>query len=101
MSLSPLQNSSNPSPVPGPSTLMATSGFSSLKSSATSPVMGSTVDDPEMKRLPVSPAASAPPPFPPHAAATRASAANGTVAASRFVLPVMLFPPHIPAAVSR
>ena len=48
MSISPLQKSSKPSPVPGPSTLMATSGFVSLKISATTDEIGSTVDEPEI-----------------------------------------------------
>ena len=48
MSVSPLQNSSNPSPVPGPSTLNPTSGLVSLKISATTDEIGSTVDDPEI-----------------------------------------------------
>src|ERR671922_100912 len=65
MSVSPLQNSSKPSPVPGPSTVMLTSGFSSTNSSATSEEMGSTVEDPEMKMSPVSSEFPDPPPSPP------------------------------------
>src|SRR5690606_13010361 len=52
MSISPLQNSSNPSPVPGPSTFTATSGACSAKDSATAVEMGSTVDEPETRTSP-------------------------------------------------
>ena len=66
MSVSPLQNSANPSPVPGPSTLIATFGLVSLKSSATSDEIGSTVDEPEITIVPVRsadpPVAPVPPP---------------------------------------
>jgi hypothetical protein len=48
MSVWPSQNSSKPSPVPGPSTAMSTLLFSPVKASAASDVIGSTVDDPEM-----------------------------------------------------
>ncbi len=48
MSVSPAQKRAKPSPVPGPSTLMATLGFCSLKSSLTRVEMGSTVEEPEM-----------------------------------------------------
>ena len=54
MSVSPLQNSTKPSPVPGPSTLIETFGAtSSLKSSATRLEIGWTVDDPEIVIVPV------------------------------------------------
>ena len=53
MSISPLQKSSKPSPVPGPSTLIATSGFVSLKISATTDEIGSTVEEPEIVIDPV------------------------------------------------
>ena len=53
ISVSLLQKSSNPSPVPGPSTLIATSGFVSLKISATKDEIGCTVDDPEIVIDPV------------------------------------------------
>ncbi len=52
MSVSPLQNNSKPSPVPGPSTEISTSGFASLNFSATSVLIGSTVEEPEMTRTP-------------------------------------------------
>src|ERR671914_305177 len=42
MSVSPSQNSSNPSPVPGPSTDTLTSGDCSAKNSATSELIGPT-----------------------------------------------------------
>src|SRR5918996_1775881 len=59
MSISPLQNSSKPSPVPGPSTAMSTPSFSVMNASAASEVMGSTVDEPEML---IEPETSPPPP---------------------------------------
>ena len=52
MSVSPSQNSLNPSPVPGPSTVTDTSGATSSNSSATRIEIGSTVEDPEMVTLP-------------------------------------------------
>jgi hypothetical protein len=52
MSISPLQNSLAPSPVPGPSTLTATPGLAALNCSATRAEIGSTVDDPETLTLP-------------------------------------------------
>ena len=52
MSVSPLQNNWKPSPVPGPSTVMLTSGACSLKSSWTRTEIGSTVDEPEMVMSP-------------------------------------------------
>ena len=53
MSIWPVQKSWAPSPVPGPSTLMATSGYRALNSSATPALIGSTVEEPEMSTLPV------------------------------------------------
>ena len=53
MSVSPEQNFLKPSPVPGPSTVMPTSGFSARKASALSADTGSTVDDPEMRMDPL------------------------------------------------
>ena len=58
MSISPSQKSWNPSPVPGPSTRTWTSGFSSAYSSATSDVIGSTVDEPDTITSPESCAAA-------------------------------------------
>ena len=52
MSVSPSQNSLNPSPVPGPSTVTETSGATSSNSSATRIEIGSTVEEPEMVTLP-------------------------------------------------
>jgi hypothetical protein len=49
-----LQKRANPSPVPGPSTVYETPGLAALKSSATMLVIGSTVEEPEMERVPVS-----------------------------------------------
>jgi hypothetical protein len=48
MSVSPAQNFLNPSPVPGPSTLIPTSGCPARNASALIALIGSTVDDPEM-----------------------------------------------------
>src|SRR5215217_867483 len=45
--VSPLQNSTNPSVVPGPSTFTSTSGFSPENPSATRLLIGRTVEDPE------------------------------------------------------
>ena len=54
MSVSPSQNRTNPSPVPGPSTVIETSeDTSSLKSSATRLVIGSTVEEPEIVIVPL------------------------------------------------
>ncbi len=54
MSVSPSQNRTNPSPVPGPSTVIETSeDTSSLKSSATRLVIGSTVEEPEIVMVPL------------------------------------------------
>ena len=53
MSVSPSQNSSNPSPVPGPSTSRSTVGSESLNSSATRIVIGSTVEEPDTTTEPV------------------------------------------------
>ena len=85
MSVSPLQNSSNPSLVPGPSTATVTPGFSPWNCSATSEVMGSTVDEPEMLSEPVTSVVVSPvapvdpvvsPSSSPHAAATSDNAAT-------------------------
>ena len=46
-SISPAQNCANPSPVPGPSTVIARSGFSSENAAPTAAEIGSTVDEPE------------------------------------------------------
>ena len=97
MSVSPLQNSSNPSLVPGPSTAKLTPGFCVRNFSPTSDVMGSTVDEPEMLSEPdtsseVSPVA--PPPSsssPPHAAATNDSVESAATIASHFLrFPMLL-----------
>ena len=63
MSVSPLQKSANPSVVPGPSTATSTPVFAPWKFSATSEVIGSTVDEPEMLSDPV----RSPPPVAPEA----------------------------------
>ena len=57
MSIWPVQKSWAPSPVPGPSTWMATSGYMPLNNSATPALIGSTVEEPEMATLPVRAAA--------------------------------------------
>ena len=56
-SVSPSQKSTMPSEVPGPSTLIATSGFNAEKASATRAEIGSTVEDPLTAIVPVSGAA--------------------------------------------
>ena len=53
MSVLPLQNSTNPSPVPGPSTDAETSGFAFVKFSVTSCVIGCTVEEPEIVSVPL------------------------------------------------
>src|ERR687896_505794 len=58
MSVSPLQKSWKPSPVPGPSTVYWKSGFWAANSSATRLVMGLTVDEPETKISPAAPPAA-------------------------------------------
>ena len=59
MSVSPSQNRAKPSPVPGPSTVMATPGEAALNASWMAVVMGWTVDEPEMVMEPVRPAGAA------------------------------------------
>src|ERR671919_634675 len=92
MSVSPLQNSSKPSPVPGPSTVISTSGFSSANNSATSELIGSTVDEPDTNIDPVSASLPPlpPPPLsdPPHAAPSNAAAASPTTNTPGFLIPV-------------
>ena len=102
MSVSPSQNRTNPSPVPGPSTVIETSeDTSSLKSSATRLVIGSTVEEPEIVMVPlrswaVEPLAPPVLPVPPpsssllHAAATSDSTA--TAASSTRPLPPVPHP---------
>src|SRR3954447_9504900 len=60
MSVSPLQNVLNPSPVPGPLIVYLKSGFVSASASATPVEIGSTVDEPETLIVPVT-APAAPP----------------------------------------
>ena len=67
MSVSPAQNFSKPPPVPDVPTVIWTSGFSSLKSSAAACVNGATVEEPSMAILPDR--SPPPPPPPPDAAA--------------------------------
>src|SRR5262245_24764407 len=55
MSVSPAQKRANPSPVPGPSTVMATSGLDSANTVAAAAEIGSTVDEPETAISPDSP----------------------------------------------
>ena len=52
MSVSPAQNFSKPPPVPDWPTVIFTSGFSSLKSSAAAWANGKTVEEPSMAMLP-------------------------------------------------
>ena len=74
MSVSPAQNRANPSPVPGPSTEMFTSGSTSLNSSWTRTEIGSTVDEPEITMSPDRP--------PPSAGSSAGSSAAGSSAVS-------------------
>src|ERR1051325_4318972 len=55
MSVLPSQKSTNPSPVPGPSTETCASGLLPAKCSATSCEIGSTVEEPETATEPESP----------------------------------------------
>src|SRR3990172_657602 len=77
MSVLPSQNSTNPSPVPGPSTDGDTPGLEPAKLSATRVVIGSTVDEPEMVNSPEMASPDALPDeeslFALHAAVTRAT----------------------------
>ena len=79
MSVSPPQNSSKPSPVPGPSTEMLTSGLSALKPSAAAELMGSTVEEPEMTTSPETPDSGSPgvPPASSQAAIAAAKSSSG------------------------
>src|SRR5262245_1269840 len=52
MSVSPAQKRAKPSPVPGPSTVMATSGLESENTAAAAAEIGSTVDEPEIASSP-------------------------------------------------
>ena len=55
MSVSPAQKRAKPSPVPGPSTVMATSGLDSANAAAAAAEIGSTVDEPETTTSPGQP----------------------------------------------
>jgi hypothetical protein len=104
MSVSPAQNLTKPSPVPGPSTVNAKPGFWAANASATPVLMGSTVDEPETRMLPSTPAAwlSAG-----ASLATGASVAGAVVAAGGSLAGAGLAapPPHAatnrPAAITR
>ena len=100
MSVSPAQNSSKPSPVPGPSTVAAMLEQSS-SFSPTAVEMGSTVDEPETTTSPSTSAGQSPPSVllpssvvsseevsssSPHAAATRPKASSRASQANRFFL---------------
>jgi hypothetical protein len=86
MSVSPLQKSSKPSPVPGPLTLISTSEpNSSLKISATTDEIGSTVEDPEIVIDPVSSPSFVSSVPSPHAAATSASASSAATTPACFL----------------
>src|SRR5512132_3598502 len=98
--VSPLQNRTKPSVVPGPSTLICTAGFCAENCSATSWLIGSTVDDPETLTDPETPLELPPPPelfwlspglFVEEAAPSNAKATSPT-AASRdiFLIHVLL-----------
>ena len=54
MSISPAQNLAKPSPVPGPSTTIATPGAMSAKASPAAIEIGSTVDEPDTEISPLS-----------------------------------------------
>src|SRR4051794_1559593 len=60
MSVSPLQNVLNPSPVPGPLIVYLKSGFVSASASATPVEIGSTVDEPDTLMVPVTAPAALP-----------------------------------------
>ena len=62
MSVSPAQNFSKPPLVPAAPTVMSTSGFCSLKSSAAASLKGCTVLEPSILMLPESPLGVSPPP---------------------------------------
>src|SRR5919106_4350616 len=90
MSVSPLQNSSKPSPVPGPSTATVTPELAIENCSATSDVMGSTVEEPETLMEPESSSSELPLPLEfvsesssPQAASTSAAAAATASGARR------------------
>jgi hypothetical protein len=55
MSISPAQKRAKPSPVPGPSTVIATPGFASLNAACAAAEIGSTVDEPEIEISPSTP----------------------------------------------
>ena len=75
MSVSPSQNTANPSPVPGPLTVTCIAEPASSASSATFSETGWTVDDPEMFTAPSPPEEEAPSSSSssPQAVATRAN----------------------------
>jgi hypothetical protein len=73
MSVCPAQKSSKPAPVPGPFTVIDTSGFRSRKNSATRLVTGWTVDEPDTRIEPERPLAASSSEPPPHAASISAS----------------------------
>ena len=54
-SVSPAQKRAKPSPVPGPSTVIATSGLAAANSPAAAAEIGSTVDEPDTAIDPVNP----------------------------------------------
>ena len=91
MSDSPEQNLAKPSPVPGPSTVIAMSGLASLNSLATAAVIGSTVDEPDTKIEPPEPPDGADVSFdeelssPPQAARVTAAAATRAARCIRFI----------------
>ena len=90
MSVSPAQNFSKPPLVPAAPTVMLTSGFSSLKSSAAAWANGSTVLDPSIEIVPErSPPVSPPPSVvessSPQAATPRARTALEPTASSHFL----------------
>ena len=60
MSVSSAQKRAKPSPVPGPSTEVATPGFAESNASPTRALMGSTVEEPEMTIWPLSSDVSSP-----------------------------------------
>src|SRR5512132_798051 len=99
MSVCPLQNRTNPSVVPGPSTEISTPELEPWKFSATNEVIGSTVDEPEMLREPE----TSPPPEAPlvlelllHATATSAIvSASATAPASFRIFDIDLLPPSV------
>ena len=90
MSVSPAQNFSNPPLVPAAPTVMLTSEFSSLKSSAAASANGCTVLEPSIEIEPERPLAESPSLLlssssPPHAATPKARTRPALTASNHFL----------------